>query len=113
MIRRPPRSTLFPYTTLFRSGRVPGSDRAGDVPLRRAEFLRKPIGPATEPGAPFGVARTLLDQLGEPQVDRCAPPDEACSTVHGTVQPADLGRASSGLEMAPQRRALATAAAGY
>src|SRR3712207_8355391 len=27
MIRRPPRSTLFPYTTLFRSGRaVPRSD---------------------------------------------------------------------------------------
>src|SRR5260221_12352800 len=24
MIRRPPRSTLFPYTTLFRSGRFPG-----------------------------------------------------------------------------------------
>src|SRR2546426_6828075 len=29
MIRRPPRSTLFPYTTLFRS-RVLGLDRAGD-----------------------------------------------------------------------------------
>src|SRR3712207_7277180 len=27
MIRRPPRSTLFPYTTLFRSG----SDTAGDT----------------------------------------------------------------------------------
>src|SRR2546426_7839474 len=27
MIRRPPRSTLFPYTTLFRSG--PPSDRSG------------------------------------------------------------------------------------
>src|SRR5256885_1881590 len=25
MIRRPPRSTLFPYTTLFRSQRIPGS----------------------------------------------------------------------------------------
>src|SRR2546429_9245510 len=24
MIRRPPRSTLFPYTTLFRSGRITG-----------------------------------------------------------------------------------------
>src|SRR3712207_8941787 len=24
MMRRPPRSTLFPYTTLFRSSRVPG-----------------------------------------------------------------------------------------
>src|SRR5256885_12024008 len=27
MIRRPPRSTLFPYTTLFRSGRLPGKWR--------------------------------------------------------------------------------------
>src|SRR3712207_7404484 len=25
MIRRPPRSTLFPYTTLFRSDRAPGT----------------------------------------------------------------------------------------
>src|SRR3712207_9530789 len=35
MIRRPPRSTLFPYPTLFRSGRVPvrqGADvLGGDV----------------------------------------------------------------------------------
>src|SRR5258705_4341755 len=32
MIRRPPRSTLFPYTTLFRSARArpaPSPDRAG------------------------------------------------------------------------------------
>src|SRR5256885_4645459 len=27
MIRRPPRSTLFPYTTLFRSGRADGGAR--------------------------------------------------------------------------------------
>src|SRR2546430_8238757 len=26
MIRRPPRSTLFPYTTLFRSGKTPTRD---------------------------------------------------------------------------------------
>src|SRR2546428_9282436 len=34
MIRRPPRSTLFPYTTLFRSTPLPfwtGCDIAGDV----------------------------------------------------------------------------------
>src|SRR6266513_2189701 len=40
MIRRPPRSTLFPYTTLFRSGCAPGSCRAGcsrsRCPLRPA-----------------------------------------------------------------------------
>src|SRR3989442_11018213 len=29
MIRRPPRSTLFPYTTLFRSGSITGFLRAG------------------------------------------------------------------------------------
>src|SRR5258708_23412796 len=29
MIRRPPRSTLFPYTTLFRSGRIGGLYGAG------------------------------------------------------------------------------------
>src|SRR3989454_8868436 len=36
MIRRPPRSTLFPYTTLFRSAREPGGERgtAGDAPRR-------------------------------------------------------------------------------
>src|SRR2546421_11429839 len=39
MIRRPPRSTLFPYTTLFRSparSRQPeGADRAEHAPVRR------------------------------------------------------------------------------
>src|SRR3712207_9468554 len=33
MIRRPPRSTLFPYTTLFRSAEVTGAD----VPPRSVE----------------------------------------------------------------------------
>src|SRR3712207_7775225 len=35
MIRRPPRSTLFPYTTLFRSlGRAAGSNTEGGGPAR-------------------------------------------------------------------------------
>src|SRR2546430_17616680 len=29
MIRRPPRSTLFPYTTLFRSTGIPSAERPG------------------------------------------------------------------------------------
>src|SRR2546430_9975695 len=36
MIRRPPRSTLFPYTTLFRSGYVCLCRRAGRHPRARA-----------------------------------------------------------------------------
>src|SRR3712207_8670495 len=31
MIRRPPRSTLFPYTTLFRSQGVPAADRQSRI----------------------------------------------------------------------------------
>src|SRR5437763_10081137 len=46
LIRRPPRSTLFPYTTLFRSaessrrgdrGRTPGWPGCGDRPRTRSE----------------------------------------------------------------------------
>src|SRR5690554_7475315 len=37
MIRRPPRSTLFPYTTLFRSFRHRRRARAENVPVRPAE----------------------------------------------------------------------------
>src|SRR3712207_8483578 len=46
MIRRPPRSTLFPYTTLFRSGLRPDClDHAAEglraaAPLRRARDRR-------------------------------------------------------------------------
>src|SRR2546430_9129797 len=35
MIRRPPRSTLFPYTTLFRSRSRPAPGRADSRPHRR------------------------------------------------------------------------------
>src|SRR5258705_1590162 len=38
MIRRPPRSTLFPYTTLFRSPRPPGQQPA--TPLAAARRRR-------------------------------------------------------------------------
>src|SRR3712207_7512179 len=39
MIRRPPRSTLFPYTTLFRSDRGADAEPAALV-LRRVRVLR-------------------------------------------------------------------------
>src|SRR3712207_7981681 len=41
MIRRPPRSTLFPYTTLFRSRRAGGADGAHRLP---GEHARVPHG---------------------------------------------------------------------
>src|SRR5260370_13565769 len=38
MIRRPPRSTLFPYTTLFRSVLIPTAQPAKEAGLRRCGY---------------------------------------------------------------------------
>src|SRR5256885_7922882 len=51
MIRRPPRSTLFPYTTLFRSCRGAARWRASHRPGRAAREVRR--GEARQ-GAPKG-----------------------------------------------------------
>src|SRR3712207_8369794 len=65
MIRRPPRSTLFPYTTLFRSRqRLPGEqvDRDG---VRAEGVDDDQVVPLLRPGGPLPVQR----QAGVPQDD--------------------------------------------
>src|SRR3712207_7703868 len=54
MIRRPPRSTLFPYTTLFRSRLVGGGGRRGSLAGRRA---RRSLGLAAQVGLLLAAAR--------------------------------------------------------
>src|SRR3712207_7232920 len=56
MIRRPPRSTLFPYTTLFRSVRAVvvsaedlGLGLRGPVPLRVVPLVVGGVGPCLDP----------------------------------------------------------------
>src|SRR3712207_8127078 len=44
MIRRPPRSTLFPYTTLFRSWTAAGARPSGSGPTRRPPSCSTPRG---------------------------------------------------------------------
>src|SRR2546422_11275597 len=57
MIRRPPRSTLFPYTTLFRSGVHPDDVRA---PLdQRGDAVGRPGG-GSERGDDLGPAHHVL-----------------------------------------------------
>src|SRR3712207_8046867 len=51
MIRRPPRSTLFPYTTLFRSDPHAGEFAAFPVGLHRDHALAAaPLGPVLREG---------------------------------------------------------------
>src|SRR2546430_10524714 len=53
MIRRPPRSTLFPYTTLFRS-------KLKSVPIcTRRPSLNKPVGVGVPPYEKFWKLNTL------------------------------------------------------
>src|SRR5256885_7264967 len=50
MIRRPPRSTLFPYTTLFRSQRRGPPVRRGREPAGSARALDCQAGPGAQEG---------------------------------------------------------------
>src|SRR3712207_7648308 len=71
MIRRPPRSTLFPYTTLFRS---PGVEYADAVPLVKGpdhalRSRRAPDGHASHVGEVVGL-RVAVQRLQHSQEDR-------------------------------------------
>src|SRR3712207_8549463 len=71
MIRRPPRSTLFPYTTLFRSSTVTmSSDSARTVPFQVAVAMPGKVAQVTGYSAwrslevpPRGVDQHLPDLL--------------------------------------------------
>src|SRR2546422_8230335 len=58
MIRRPPRSTLFPYTTLFRSQQLGRARSPRGAAFRRARHgSDRPRGAARRPGAGAAVRR--------------------------------------------------------
>src|SRR5690242_20971282 len=58
MLRRPPRSTLFPYTTLFRSVR----DREGGACARDRQPVRPPERHPGQPLDPGAQGRVALDR---------------------------------------------------
>src|SRR3712207_8185122 len=60
MIRRPPRSTLFPYTTLFRSPRIPASNIPRTTPERMI-VARDRIRAAAEGGQRVRSYEVALD----------------------------------------------------
>src|SRR3712207_7025226 len=79
MMRRPPRSTLFPYTTLFRSV----ADSAGTV---LGHFV-----PATTLGPDPLFPPPVLEE--PPTVSITAPPGRRLKTVaDGGTDPTDIGR---------------------
>src|SRR3712207_7739549 len=78
MIRRPPRSTLFPYATLFRSKLRPDEARRPPRPPdRRDPLRRRPAPPGRRRGAPLQHGR-LPDP---PEVGRAARSEEHTSEL--------------------------------
>src|SRR6266850_8392693 len=72
MIRRPPRSTLFPYTTLFRSAPAPraaaGTGRSRGSGCRRSgEGSQTPTWPRPAPRARPARGASSVPQRSEPQ----------------------------------------------
>src|SRR2546425_6301828 len=58
MIRRPPRSTLFPYTTLFRSQQLAATELSvgGAAVMARHTFAGAELGIARRPGTETRIA---------------------------------------------------------
>src|SRR5688572_31659326 len=62
MIRRPPRSTLFPYTTLFRSAAEHVGERAAGLAQREVGG-RRLVGPAAVVAESRHPGRVALEQV--------------------------------------------------
>src|SRR3712207_8716133 len=90
MIRRPPRSTLFPYTTLFRSPAVVDDVQRSpaDDPqvLDRRLALLDEHGPGREV-LDLGGVGDPLQLLGGERVERWPALQELSHVPHGTVRP--------------------------
>src|SRR3712207_9335733 len=85
MIRRPPRSTLFPYTTLFRSRVLQYSSPSFDASVLEL-CMSLPVGAAlvvAPPGPVLGAQ--LVDVLGHGRVTHALIPPVALSTVPAEV----------------------------
>src|SRR2546430_9233165 len=65
MIRRPPRSTLFPYTTLFRSRPEHSSgDKLVEVAEKQGECAADKVNRAETPQGPLDSATSTINFVG-------------------------------------------------
>src|SRR3989442_2177805 len=72
MIRRPPRSPLFPYTTLFRSGRAVAAER-GERVVGDAGRAARRANPCSVSGNMEVVSSQAGGRIGKPLTSRDLP----------------------------------------
>src|SRR3712207_7729744 len=78
MIRRPPRSTLFPYTTLFRSERVENTVRVGGQP-----HVVTPLAPPAR-GRHEAHAQGILEEPGTGRQDHVPGADRKSTRLNSS-----------------------------
>src|ERR1051325_10523621 len=114
MIRRPPRSTLFPYTTLFRSGRL---DQAGACAIPRNGGLRavrlRSEEHTSELQSPYVISYAVfcLKKKLSPETTRrpAAPPDKPHNHPPAPVAPARASWSVDNNTVLPLRSAMFSA----
>src|SRR3712207_7104031 len=82
MIRRPPRSTLFPYTTLFRAVADRGAARLRDE--RQGRRRRRPDAAVLEPDGPLGGGPMKLNIAVPPLAPLRAGPDRQSTRLNSS-----------------------------
>src|SRR2546422_5490089 len=101
MIRRPPRSTLFPYTTLFRScaRRPTTATPAGswDAPMRFSAHTRRRDRKSTRLNSSHGYISYAVFCLKKKNNKNQLHPEHTLSTHHRTdmIEPRHVTRAST------------------
>src|SRR2546427_5747019 len=99
MIRRPPRSTLFPYTTLFRSSHVAHLPLDHEPAPLRVDRLEATVAPAGEQQAVAGIVA--------PQHGRYAVQDRKSTRLnssHSQISYAVFCLKKKKLQLQPQNR---------
>src|SRR2546422_11773322 len=99
MIRRPPRSTLFPYTTLFRSHDARPSPPFLGRP--RAEFLRRAALGHEAEGLHLALSLWALDQLVQLRIEQR---DDFPGDSRGSDYSRPGGRCHGGIAALGERR---------
>src|SRR3712207_6190716 len=87
MIRRPPRSTLFPYTTLFRSGKiqppVQNGGRGSDVIDSLSPYSPPPVDRPRTSIEEFWLCFALLAKRRGRELRKATPPYAGPVTAYG------------------------------
>src|SRR2546427_8270058 len=91
MIRRPPRSTLFPYTTLFRSPTTCGVNATDTVQFDPADRVAGQLSVSENP--PRSEEHTSELQSQSNLVCRLLLEKKKTTTIRNTLKPTQCGRA--------------------